>query len=60
MERAIVLSYSFTDSGHHHEHHHHAPADQYHVNGYQTTSDTYYSYQDLSPYDSYGVNTDAV
>merc|ERR1711971_1086043 len=26
---------------------------EYHVHGYQTTADTYYSYQDLSPYDSY-------
>merc|ERR1719400_2912783 len=26
---------------------------EYNVHGYQTTADTYYSYQDLSPYDSY-------
>ena len=32
---------------------------EYHVHGYQTTADTYYSYQDLSPYDSYhGVYAD--
>merc|ERR1712127_415421 len=27
---------------------------EYNVHGYQTTADTYYSYQDLSPYDSHG------
>jgi hypothetical protein len=31
---------------------------EYNVHGYQTTADTYYSYQDLSPYDSHGVYAD--
>jgi len=31
---------------------------EYNVHGYQTTADTYYSYQDLSPYDSHGDELD--